>query len=88
MPTAAAGIFTLARDASTRPIVRGSNALTGGVDVVTEVERLTRGEEELDPDARMLKSLSRYEETPAELGIRLSNEGYEATDREALRMGR
>ena len=67
--------------------VRGSNALTGGVDVVTELERMQRGAEELDPDARLLKSLSRYDETPAELGVRLVDDGYEATDREALRVG-
>jgi hypothetical protein len=68
--------------------IRGSNALTGGVDVVTEIERMKRGEDELDPDARILKSLSRYDETPAELGVRLVGDSYEATDREALRVSK
>jgi hypothetical protein len=66
--------------------IRGSNALAGGVEVVTEVERMTRSKDELDPDARLLKSLSRFDETPAELGVRLVGNSYEPTDRTSLRI--
>jgi AAA domain len=57
--------------------VRGSNALIGGVDIIVELERVGRDH----PDARVLRSESRYSGTPDELVGRLTdNNGYEAAD--------
>jgi AAA domain-containing protein len=55
--------------------VRGSNALTGGVDIVVELERLR---DDTDPDARVLRAESRYTATPHELVFRLDQDRYEA----------
>lgn len=55
--------------------VRGSNALTGGVDVVVEMERLG---EDAGPSARVLRSESRFSATPSELTIRLEGDHYQA----------
>ena len=60
--------------------VRGSNALTGAVDVVVELERL-RGD--VDPHARVLRSESRFDETPEELALALTEDGYVARGVEA-----
>ena len=56
--------------------VRGGNALTGAVDVVLELERLpanvddTRG-------GRILRGLSRFEDTPEEIVFRLDHNTFE-----------
>jgi hypothetical protein len=55
--------------------VRGSNALTGAVDIVIEIERIHG---DADPAARVLRSESRYSGTPPELVARLTDDGYEA----------
>jgi predicted ATP-dependent serine protease len=54
--------------------VRGSNALTGSVDVIVELERVG----ESNPDARLLRSHSRHDGTPPELVVRLGEDDYEA----------
>jgi DNA-binding transcriptional ArsR family regulator len=57
--------------------VRGSNALTGGVDIVLELERAPS--DMLNGDGlRVLRAVSRFSSTPAELVIQLTEEGYEA----------
>lgn len=53
--------------------VRGSNALTGEVDVVVEIERATVIK---DKTARVLLAVSRFDETPENLVIALEDEGY------------
>jgi DNA-binding transcriptional ArsR family regulator len=55
--------------------VRGSNALTGGVDVVIELERAPS---ELGAGARVLRAVSRYGATPEELAAELDGETYSA----------
>jgi DNA-binding transcriptional ArsR family regulator len=55
--------------------VRGSNALTGGVDVVVELERAPT---ELGAAARVLRAVSRYGATPEELAAELVGETYSA----------
>jgi hypothetical protein len=54
--------------------VRGSNALTGAVDVVVELERSQqlRGE-----NLRVLRAVSRYDQTPDDLVAELTDGGYE-----------
>lgn len=52
--------------------VRGSNALTGGVDVVVELEP---SPEELGRRMRVLRAESRFSSTPEELVAELSEEG-------------
>jgi hypothetical protein len=54
--------------------VRGSNALTGAVDVIVELERSPSFR---DPNMRVLRAISRYEETPEDLVVALTDEGYE-----------
>jgi hypothetical protein len=62
--------------------VRGSSALTGGVDVVVEMER---GPDNL-PNVRVLRAVSRYGGTPEELAATLTDDRYEACgDLEAVR---
>jgi AAA domain len=62
--------------------VRGSNALLGAVDVLVELERPRSGVGD-DPRRRVLRSLSRYPSTPAELVIALTDDGYKALGDEA-----
>jgi AAA domain len=57
--------------------VRGSNALTGGVDVVMELER-PRSEALAGDGVRMLQAVSRFAGTPEEVVIALGVDGYEA----------
>jgi hypothetical protein len=61
--------------------VRGSNALTGTVDVIVEIERI--------PDvahARALVGTSRHTSTPEELAVELTDHGYvDRGDVEALK---
>jgi hypothetical protein len=53
--------------------VRGSNALTGGVDVVAELER-ARPSLSLSSRARALRAVSRFTSTPEELFVELDDE--------------
>jgi DNA-binding transcriptional ArsR family regulator len=57
--------------------VRGSNALTGGVDVVLELER-PRSDSLTGERVRVLQAVSRFSGTPEELVIALTDKGYEA----------
>jgi len=57
--------------------VRGSNALTGGVDVVLDLER-PRSDSLTGEGVRVLQAVSRFSATPDELVIALTDEGYEA----------
>jgi hypothetical protein len=57
--------------------VRGSNALTGGVDVVIELER-PRSDALAGDGVRVLQAVSRFSGTPEELVIALGENGYEA----------
>jgi hypothetical protein len=57
--------------------VRGSNALTGGVDVVLELER-PRSDVLSGEGVRVLQAVSRFSGTPEELVIALGEDGYEA----------
>jgi hypothetical protein len=57
--------------------VRGSNALTGGVDVVLELER-PRSDSLSGEGVRVLQAVSRFSATPDELVIALADDGYEA----------
>lgn len=57
--------------------VRGSNALTGGVDIVMELER-PRADALAGDGVRVLQAVSRFAGTPEELVIALGEEGYEA----------
>jgi hypothetical protein len=52
---------------------RGSSAFTGAVDVVM---RLARQENPVRPTVRVLSTLSRFDETPPELVIELTDAGY------------
>lgn len=54
--------------------VKGSNALTGSVDVILEMER---GRDPMSSRTRVLRCESRFEATPDELVIELGPEGYE-----------
>lgn len=53
--------------------VRGSNAITGAVDIIVELER-PRGVD--DETLRVLRAVSRYEATPGELVLALTDSGY------------
>jgi hypothetical protein len=55
--------------------VRGSNAITGAVDIIVELERPSGV---ADDRLRVLKAVSRYSSTPADLAVALTEEGYEA----------
>jgi DNA-binding transcriptional ArsR family regulator len=57
--------------------VRGSNALTGGVDVVVELER-PRSDVLAGDGVRVLNAVSRFGSTPEELVLALTEAGYEA----------
>jgi hypothetical protein len=59
--------------------VRGSNALTGGVDIVLELER-PGPTLNATPETRILRSVSRFASTPSELVARLIESSYEAED--------
>jgi DNA-binding transcriptional ArsR family regulator len=59
--------------------VRGSNALTGGVDVVVELERPSRTLQ-LGNQARVLRAVSRFSSTPEELYIELGEYGFSAIE--------
>ena len=61
--------------------VRGSNALAGAVDVLVELERMKGADE----DARVLYAVSRYVETPAEMGLRFTEDGYERGETSEIR---
>jgi AAA domain len=52
--------------------MRGSNALVGDVDVVIEVERIAALR---DPHARVLRAISRFDETPESLVVVLAEDG-------------
>ena len=54
--------------------VRGSNALTGAVDIVVELERSLSFR---DQSMRVLRAVSRYDETPEDLVVALTEDGYE-----------
>jgi AAA domain len=54
--------------------VRGSNALTGAVDIVLELERSLSFR---DANVRVLRAVSRYDETPDDLVVALTEDGYE-----------
>ena len=55
--------------------VRGSNAFTGAVDVVIELERPSRSLQ-LGGHARVLRSVSRFASTPEELFFELGDDGF------------
>ena len=55
--------------------VRGSNALTGGVDVVVELERPAKVLQ-LSGHARVLRAVSRFSSTPEELYVELGEHGF------------
>jgi predicted ATP-dependent serine protease len=55
--------------------VRGSTALTGGVDVVVELERPSRALQ-LGSQARVLRAVSRFSSTPEELYVQLDEHGF------------
>src|SRR5262249_3187179 len=55
--------------------VRGSNAFTGAVDVVIELERPSRSLQ-LGGHARALRSVSRFSSTPEELFFELNDDGF------------
>lgn len=64
--------------------VRGSSALTGGVDVIVELERLSSGD--ASGNYRVLRGTSRYSGTPEELAAELTEHGYEPRgDTEAVK---
>jgi predicted ATP-dependent serine protease len=54
--------------------VRGSNALTGAVDVVVELERSSAFR---DRAVRVLLAVSRFDETPESVVVALTEDGYE-----------
>jgi DNA-binding Lrp family transcriptional regulator len=54
--------------------VRGSNALTGAVDIVIELER---SHTLRDKNMRVLRAVSRFDETPEDLVVALTEDGYE-----------
>ena len=55
--------------------VRGSNAFTGAVDVVIELERASRSLQ-LGSHARVLRAVSRFTSTPEELFLELADDGF------------
>jgi hypothetical protein len=56
---------------------RGSSAYGGSVDIVLALKRL-EGNPSASPNMRVLHGLSRFDETPGELMIELTDEGYVA----------
>jgi len=54
--------------------VRGSNALTGAVDIIIELERRSS----IPAHARLLVAVSRFDSTPDELTLALDEDGYQA----------
>jgi hypothetical protein len=54
--------------------VRGSNALTGAVDIIVEIERAVSFR---DPNMRVLRAISRYDETPEDVVVALTDDGFE-----------
>jgi hypothetical protein len=63
--------------------VRGSTALTGGVDIIMELTRIGQYDHS---NVRRLNCESRYSETPSALQLRLNNGVYEAEDMEAIEL--
>jgi DNA-binding transcriptional ArsR family regulator len=59
--------------------VRGSNALTGAVDVVLELERPSPNLE-ATAETRILRAVSRFAATPDELTLRLVDDHYEVDE--------
>ena len=59
--------------------VRGNNALTGGVDVVHEVERPTA---DVSRAVRILRAISRFGCTPEKIAVELTDDGYRACGNE------
>jgi DNA-binding transcriptional ArsR family regulator len=59
--------------------VRGSTALTGGVDIVVELERPPRASG-LGSHARVLRAVSRFSSTPDELYLALEDDGFAAIE--------
>jgi hypothetical protein len=60
--------------------VRGSSALTGGVDIVVELERPSRALQ-LSSHARVLRAVSRFSSTPEELHFELDeHNGFELVE--------
>jgi DNA-binding transcriptional ArsR family regulator len=59
--------------------VRGSTALTGGVDVVLELERPSRALQ-LGSQARVLRAVSRFSATPEELYLKLDEHRFVLID--------
>jgi DNA-binding transcriptional ArsR family regulator len=57
--------------------VRGSTALTGGVDIVLELERPSRALQ-LGGQARVVRAVSRFSSTPEELFVELEEHGFAA----------
>src|SRR5262249_2664322 len=57
--------------------VRGSNAFTGAVDVVIELERPSRTLQ-LGSHARVLRAVSRFTSTPEEIFLELADDGFVA----------
>jgi hypothetical protein len=56
--------------------VRGSNALTGAVDIILQLER--PGDELAREGVRVLSATSRSDKTPDELALALTDDGYAA----------
>jgi hypothetical protein len=54
---------------------RGSSAIGGAVDIIVSVRR---PEGKSKPTVRLLQSVSRYDQTPAELVVELTADGYVA----------
>jgi hypothetical protein len=61
-------------DGSHGEAVRGSNALTGAVDIVLELERSPGSQE----TTRILKAVSRFSSTPDAVALALGDDGYQA----------
>lgn len=59
--------------------VRGNSALTGGVDIVVELERAPRTLQ-LGSHVRVLRSVSRFSSTPEELFAELDDNGFVLID--------
>jgi len=59
--------------------VRGSNALTGAVDVIVELERAPRTLQ-LGSQVRVLRTVSRFTSTPEELFVELEDNGFAAIE--------
>src|SRR3954452_7427000 len=55
--------------------VRGSNAITGSVDIVVELERVRA-----DDDARVLKAIGRSRSTPPQTVLKLADRTYSVED--------